>query len=251
MCSLSWIWKNTQKGKKLNIYFNRDESKKRKQAQAPKKHNLGKTQALMPIDTQRGGTWISSNDHGITLALLNNYAIQEKENNNYESRGNLVKILATETNSQQLIEQLKKHLKSTNYPGFTLALFDFYQQQQQFFHWNGNTLNMSQPKQAFFTSSSWKTEQVQNFRIKLFQEYVEKNKMSHEAFHRLKIKGKEAWMPYVEREKTATVSITEITQTIEKTTMLYTAYPSHQQKNAIETQTETITTAALNKLKFN
>lgn len=69
MCTISWYKQATG----YRVFFNRDERKTRSKAVPPKIIDLPKSQAIMPIDPDGGGSWCAVNHHGLTFALLNFY----------------------------------------------------------------------------------------------------------------------------------------------------------------------------------
>jgi hypothetical protein len=66
MCTLSVVTRENA----YDVAMNRDERITRGVASAPTRVALGATLAILPRDIA-GGTWIATNEHGITLALLN------------------------------------------------------------------------------------------------------------------------------------------------------------------------------------
>ncbi|WGW01023.1 hypothetical protein QF117_09440 [Vibrio sp. YMD68] len=69
MCSVSWLV--DEHG--YQIFFNRDEQKSRALALPPRQITVDGTDVIMPIDPVGSGSWISLNEFGLSLCLLNNY----------------------------------------------------------------------------------------------------------------------------------------------------------------------------------
>lgn len=91
MCTLSWI--PLPDG--YAVAMNRDERRTRAPALPPAQVIAGGVPALMPIDGDAGGTWISVNDRGHTLALLNRWDESPHDPGTpLVSRGLLVRDLA-------------------------------------------------------------------------------------------------------------------------------------------------------------
>ncbi len=67
MCTLSWL--RTAGG--YTIFMNRDEQRTRSPADPPAARRLGERLVVSPRDPDGGGSWISANDAGVTVALLN------------------------------------------------------------------------------------------------------------------------------------------------------------------------------------
>lgn len=55
----------------LRVVFNRDELRSRSVAMPPRIVRLGGRDAIMPVDTDSGGSWIAVNDGGLVFAVLN------------------------------------------------------------------------------------------------------------------------------------------------------------------------------------
>ena len=91
MCTLSWI--PLPDGYALAM--NRDERRTRAPALPPGPVNAGGVPSLMPVDGDAGGTWISVNDRGHSLALLNRWDESPHDTGTpVVSRGLLVRDLA-------------------------------------------------------------------------------------------------------------------------------------------------------------
>ncbi len=69
MCTLSW---NPLENSYV-LLFNRDENRSRALAQGPSLQQSNGVEFISPTDTERGGTWLLVNAHGISIGLLNNY----------------------------------------------------------------------------------------------------------------------------------------------------------------------------------
>ena len=76
MCTVSWRFELTaeQPAPRFELFFNRDESRRRGPAHPPQiMEPVGESKLLAPIDSDAGGTWLAANEHGLVLALLNLY----------------------------------------------------------------------------------------------------------------------------------------------------------------------------------
>ncbi len=90
MCTLSVITRTND----YLLAMNRDERIVRGAGELPEIHQLNGTTAMYPSDGA-GGTWIAANQHGITLALLNqNCIVQRALDSKVRSRGAIIPILA-------------------------------------------------------------------------------------------------------------------------------------------------------------
>jgi Transport and Golgi organisation 2 len=89
MCTVSFL----PKPRGFYLAMNRDEKRDRCAAIAPAVVQLENRRAIFPSEPT-GGTWISANDAGICLALINWHRIQCEPNKDIASRGLVVRELA-------------------------------------------------------------------------------------------------------------------------------------------------------------
>jgi hypothetical protein len=92
MCTLSVIARTDG----YLLAMNRDERIVRGAGELPEIHQLNGTTATYPSDGA-GGTWIAGNQHGITLALLNQNSIVQRalDSSKVRSRGAIIPTLAS------------------------------------------------------------------------------------------------------------------------------------------------------------
>lgn len=69
MCSVTWSLSDTG----YQVFFNRDEQRSRALALPPAIYDRQGVAVMMPLDPQGQGSWISLNQFGLSLCLLNNY----------------------------------------------------------------------------------------------------------------------------------------------------------------------------------
>ena len=103
MCTVSFI----PKSRGFYLAMNRDEKRDRSAALAPAVVETGSHRAVFPREPS-GGTWISVNDGGFCLALINWYRIQRKPNNGTLSRGLVVRELAVESSTDKIATSVKR-----------------------------------------------------------------------------------------------------------------------------------------------
>ena len=87
--------------------MNRDEKRDRFAALAPAIVETGNHRAVFPREPT-GGTWISVNDVGVCLALINWHRIERKPKSDALSRGLVVKELAGQSTADELAASLKR-----------------------------------------------------------------------------------------------------------------------------------------------
>jgi hypothetical protein len=103
MCTLTFVM---QKDGYL-LAMNRDERVTRSAGTIPEAHEFGGTRVLFPGDGA-GGTWIASNEHGISFALLNwnDPALSLALTSRPQSRGQLIPALANSRSMAGLLATL-------------------------------------------------------------------------------------------------------------------------------------------------
>src|SRR5262245_31936439 len=89
MCTVSFL----PKSQGFYLAMNRDEERDRFTALPPEVVEVENHRAIFPREPT-GGTWISANDAGVCLALINWHRIKHKPKNDMLSRGLVVKELA-------------------------------------------------------------------------------------------------------------------------------------------------------------
>lgn len=168
MCTVSWMIKDDD----YHIFFNRDEQRNRESALPPRIICIKNTQVLIPIDPKGNGSWISTNEFGLTLCLLNYYQGSNPKRN-LTSRGLLLKKLSTFLSVEEVDMQLK-NLELQEYAAFSLLAFglnDNGQVLRKEWQWNGKKLSnvfLTSP----FTSSSVSFEEVSQSRLLLAQQLL-------------------------------------------------------------------------------
>ncbi|GAA3918814.1 NRDE family protein [Litoribacillus peritrichatus] len=170
MCTLSWL--NNDDG--YEIFFNRDEQRSRAKAIPPKLLNLQDVSVLMPVDPRGNGSWISVNEFGLSLCLLNFYQ-GHNPRQNLKSRGQLLKTLSHFEDTKSVVLHLTS-MDLTCYAPFTLVAITDKQEfsvkntaaSHQTFQWDGQHLQLVNLKRAMITSSSVMFDTVAPFRIDNF-----------------------------------------------------------------------------------
>src|SRR5262245_46861600 len=89
MCTVSFL----PRSQGFYLAMNRDEERDRAAALAPAVVELERHRAMFPREPT-GGTWISANDVGICLALINWHRIEREPSNSVVSRGEIIRELA-------------------------------------------------------------------------------------------------------------------------------------------------------------
>ena len=103
MCTVSFLPKSSG----FYLAMNRDEKRERFVAIAPAIVELGRHRAILPRELS-GGTWISANDSGLCLALINWHRIERQPKSQPLSRGLVVKELAGISTAHEIAASVKK-----------------------------------------------------------------------------------------------------------------------------------------------
>lgn len=102
MCTVSFL----PRSQGFYLAMNRDEKRDRFAALAPAIIETESHRAVFPCEPA-GGTWISMNDAGVCLALINWHRIERKPKNDTLSRGLVVKELAGKSTADEVAASLK------------------------------------------------------------------------------------------------------------------------------------------------
>lgn len=169
MCTLSWF----ADGNGYHVFFNRDEQKTRAVARPPSVFTENSVRFIMPIDPVGGGSWISTNEYGVTVALLNFYQGSIPEGV-LVSRGNIVKRLAI-IKSLEEAERLVNQMPLKHYAPFSLVLLSTAQLSQhqriRVLRWDGHSLQ-DYACASPLISSAVQFENVTKNRLKLYREML-------------------------------------------------------------------------------
>jgi hypothetical protein len=103
MCTVSFL----PKSRGFYLAMNRDEKRDRFAGLAPSIVETESHRAVFPREPT-GGTWISVNDVGVCLALINWHRIERKPKNDTLSRGLVVKELAAQSTADEVAASLKR-----------------------------------------------------------------------------------------------------------------------------------------------
>ncbi len=166
MCTVSWV--HTDDGYRL--LCNRDEKNTRLPACMPEVHFTGGVQYVAPLDGDFGGSWVTTNEYGLTIALLNGPVNAPRGTlRGSKSRGHLVMELAGAKSGEEVRRQMvEEDLGSLAClalvvlePGEPALLFE----------WDGWHLNITENAEHRMplTSSSFDPQGVQGNDYKSFR----------------------------------------------------------------------------------
>lgn len=219
MCTLSWLYHGNNH---YEVYFNRDEQRSRLPALEPQNMMIDGVHCVMPIDPVGGGSWISTNEHGVTVCLLNYYQ-GEAPKGTLISRGLIVKRLASSSSSHNLDLRLME-MTLDRFAPFTVVSFDTRRTANETvaWTWDGKTLSRSHAF-APIVSAAMHFEQASQFRLDLFNELVHSMPRSDigRYFHQFYSADFPHLSPLMERDDARTVSFTSVIVSSTKQEMSY------------------------------
>jgi Transport and Golgi organisation 2 len=206
MCTVSWI--HDKDG--YQLLCNRDEKLTRKSAQEPRLAVRNDTRFLAPVDGDFGGTWIATNEYGVSLCLLNGPNCRSAKA--CRSRGLLVLELIP-LSSIAAVSAAVRPADLSVYAPFTLAVLEP-GKPAMVIEWDGFQTEIGEHAESHFmlTSSSFDTETVCKSRI---EEYVRVSKGVVDAdvllgFHRSHSPAPSAYSTCMHRADAETVSFSRI-----------------------------------------
>ena len=135
MCTVSFL----PNSKGFYLAMNRDEKRDRLTGLAPAAVELEGHRAVFPSEPT-GGTWISANEAGICLALINWHRIKREPDNGVRSRGEVVRKLAGISTSEEIAAAVKK-LSLRNLRPFRLIAIVSDENRVIEWRWNLNRLS--------------------------------------------------------------------------------------------------------------
>ncbi|MCV2403676.1 NRDE family protein [Marinomonas sp. C2222] len=222
MCSVSWLIE--EQG--YQIFFNRDEQKTREKALPPRTLHMDDAKVLMPVDPVGQGSWISTNDMGLSLCLLNNYQAKNPKEALF-SRGLLLKQLSKEGSVESVCEAFTR-LTLPHFAPFILLAFDLDicqgDKQVMALEWNGLTSLIHEADSPLF-SSGVDLDNVTQYRRGMFDSMVGGQPTPQElhAFHRQHHPDHPHMSVCMHRDDAETVSFTQVIVSEDSQKMLYVA----------------------------
>jgi hypothetical protein len=103
MCTVSFL----PNARGFYLAMNRDEKLDRLTALVPAIVELGSRRAVLPREPT-GGTWISANDAGVCLALINWHRVAREPKHDVISRGEIVRALAGRSSGGEIADGVAK-----------------------------------------------------------------------------------------------------------------------------------------------
>ena len=221
MCSVSFL----PHSRGFYVGMNRDESLQRPAAHPPELFIRAGRAALYPTEPT-GGSWVGVNDAGLTLALINWYAIPREPGIGRVSRGVVVPSLLAATSAEEVRAAIVALPKQDMAP-FRLLTFAPRERRAFEFRWDQHTLDEMphawEPRHWF--SSGYDEPRAQHERGQVAREaWREPRAGSLPWLRRLHESHEPARGPFcfcMRRKEAATVSFTEIVVNNRTATMRY------------------------------
>jgi hypothetical protein len=210
MCTVSWV--HTPTG--YELFCNRDERRTRPPAWTPRLRERQGVRFIAPIDGESGGTWLGVNQYGLTLALLNRYAVQAgPARAEYLSRGWLLLELLDSPAPQHAQERLQTR-RLTAFQPFTLAAVAV-AEPARLVQWDGCRLMVEANAEAQLplTSSSFATARVIAERRAQFAQLpvnVDERRVALASYHQSHTPAPGAFSVCMHRDNAQTVSYSHI-----------------------------------------
>jgi hypothetical protein len=222
VCTVSW----TEGLESFELFSNRDEQRSRPSALPPSTWTGERGgRFLAPIDSAAQGTWISVNEHGLALCLLNHYQAQPPRTDSPKSRGWIVRGLA-DAGDAFVVRQALEEEDLRGYPGFRLLVLQP-GEPARLAHWDGVQFAWADRVRAPLISSGYALERVTQSRLELFRrmeaEYGGVTSEMLAAYHKSELPEPGPLAVNMTREDARTVSLTTVSATPEIVELSY--YP--------------------------
>ena len=199
--------------------MNRDEMLARGPESPPRMHYNDAVPAWMaPHDSDKGGTWMGANAHGVIACLLNAYLPGESllpdTSGEFPSRGEIIPALLEAGDGPAVLSWLSDAFRPEAYASFTLLVIT--PDKSVSYEW----LRQGRPEIDEFSSdwiirssAGWDSEEIGLWREERFAEWREAGCKSIDtlpAFHLLRDPKHVEWSPLMQREWAVTRSITQV-----------------------------------------
>ena len=211
MCTVTW----THEAEGYQLFFNRDEKRTRRPAHPPGSSVLEGVRFIAPRDGDFGGTWLSVNEFGVSVCLLNG-----AEGIRGRSRGLLVLDL-TPTTSVAGIRQFLQAADLSTYAPFSLVAIE--PGAATIVEWNGRerAIRDMPESHGMLTSSSFDTAAVVQRRYNAFASLGPITSDLLGEFHRSHGDEPSAYSTCMHRPDAETVSFSHIRVTQDRIEFRY------------------------------
>ena len=208
MCTMTWFTKDGG----YELFFNRDERISRRQAKLPTIEQQNGVEYISPTDSDAGGSWIASNQYGITVCLLNHYQFEQIETYKvWTSRGEIVRSFA-QTTDLDSAEYYFNELDLNDYRAFRMFIID-QQGDNRLFVWDGHCARIERNVTTPKSSSSVDSKNVKKKRKDLFRDLnliESKSVQSYINYHSSHLPSRSKDSVCMHRDDANTVSLSHV-----------------------------------------
>lgn len=214
MCTVSWLEEDCG----YHLFSSRDEQRTRGRAQPPRVFERNGVRWIAPVDADHGGSWVSVNEFGIGLCLLNGGA-----GNATMSRGQIVMSYAAYTDQLDIAKAVESE-DLRRYAPFSLLILEP-GIPAMLVEWDGHEVAVFPNADAYLplASSSLDAMGARHERSRLFRKLRPSCVTDHFEFHASHLPEPGPHSPCMHRDDAATVSFSHIAVTSDAVEMTY--YP--------------------------
>lgn len=220
MCTVTWGYPGAGEaeappdGAGYYLFMNRDELWTRGEARPPRANDDGTTRFVAPRDADSNGTWIASNEHGLTVCLLNHYppgAVNQPDppDPGYTTRGELpLRLMSART--VHGAEELLAEATLTQYRPFTLFLIAP-SEPPLVLQWGGDRIKRFASVRPPLVSSSFDSDRAARTRRQAYRQLVDTaSPEALEHFHRSHEPARGPYSVCVHRDDGGSRSLTRV-----------------------------------------
>lgn len=224
MCTVTWVHEDGG----YHLLCNRDEKKTRAVALGPRITARDGVRFIAPTDGDFGGTWIGSNEFGISVCLLNDAGLTDGPRRlpevPYASRGLILPPLMAAESVVEVCDGVWKSDLATFAP-FTLAVLEP-NREAAVVEWTGADKNvlLSADRYLPLVSSSFDADRVRASRRAEFRRLQPTGRLDADALHRFHDghgPRRDAYSPCMHRPDAETVSFSWVKVTTEEVDFFY------------------------------
>jgi len=218
MCTVTWLHRPDG----YHLLCNRDERDSRQPALGPGIHEQNGVKYIAPVDGDHGGSWIGSNEFGLSLCLLNRYGdVQSDENREFISRGLLLIDLLDCSEVEQATLRISDADLSRFRP-FNLLVLPR-SAKPALLEWTGSKFSIVNDVDCLvpLTSTSLTEPGIAVERRRQFAAIAGLNEDSLDDYHRSHLPTRGAYSVCMHRDGAATVSLSKVSVTQDEILFAY------------------------------
>jgi hypothetical protein len=224
MCTVTWVHQDGG----YQLLCNRDERRTRAQAFAPAVHMRDGVRFIAPIDGDLGGTWIATNEFGLSLCLLN--GPRSAGDPPRLSRGLVILKLISASSADEVSHRIRQ-LDLRGFASFTVVTLQM-AEPARVTNWTDVELGAGDSDTGMLSSSSFDPEGVRAERLREFERRMAGKSDGEvlQAFHASHSPQGGPYSVCMHREDAETVSFSSVNVTTSEVSYFYTpAAPCRRQ----------------------